>query len=79
MPDDDRPQRLPEGRAWTDAEKRSVMERILAEWQRGDLRHLRLGQMLTAVAAVTPCRLFDVEDDALAEAVEAYAREGRWW
>ena len=73
MPDDDRPRRLPDGRAWTDAEKRRVLERILAAWQRGDVRHLRLGQMLTG--ALAPHRLWTIEDDALAAAVEAYARE----
>jgi len=57
----------PEGRAVTPEQKRKAMERVLAAWLL--VPELRLGQFIEN-ATGNP---FYVEDDALAEACEAYA------
>jgi hypothetical protein len=60
-------------RALTADQKRAVLERLLAAWLRAP--ELRLGQLIdNAVRAKTGCLpdLFDVEDEQLAELVEAF-------
>lgn len=62
------------GRAYTYAEKRAIMEKILAAWAVN--QHLRLGQFLeNAVKLHNGADLFYLEDEILAEAVLEYAKK----
>lgn len=56
-----------EGRADTPAKKREVTQRLLRAWQR--VPELRLGQL---VLCAIRDDLFDLEDFALIEAIEAF-------
>lgn len=60
----------PKGRAATPEAKREIVERLLAAWEKAP--QLRLGQLI--VAATQGRRLFHVEDEALAEALEAFVQ-----
>lgn len=63
-----------EGRAYTYAEKRSIMEKILAVWSA--YPDMRLGQLLVnSHVSASPNHnsdIFYVEDDKLAEEVETF-------
>lgn len=58
-------------RAITADQKRAIVEQLLAAWEKRP--GLRLGQLLmNAASGVAP--VYYIEDDALAEAVEAFAK-----
>jgi len=59
------------GRAYTEEQKRAVLDRLLAAWLRaGDMR---LGQMLAnANADFSGCDIFYIEDEGLAAKVESF-------
>ena len=63
------------GRAETPEQKRAVIERILAAWERAP--EIRFGQLLVnannASTSASAVALFYAEDEALAEAVERFA------
>lgn len=59
------------GRAITPEAKRAIVERLLAAWQGSPLR---FGQLLTAAADRAERDTFYIEDEALADAVEALAK-----
>lgn len=61
----------PAGRALTDEQKRAVMERLLAAWQKRPA--LRLGQMLEAANGIG--NLFYREDEDLVQDVERLVEE----
>lgn len=63
------------GRPVTPDQKRAIVERVLVAWQRVPFQ--RLGQLIDNAMrgpdGAQPCDLSDVEDDDLAELVEAFA------
>lgn len=62
----------PRGRAYANADKRLIVERLFLAWTNNP--HLRLGQL---IANALPCerQLFHVEDEELAEIIEAFPKE----
>jgi uncharacterized protein YihD (DUF1040 family) len=67
----------PPGRAFTTAQKRELVERLLAAWQRSP--HQRLGQFISNAAHAASHEgrsvdLFQVEDDLFALMVENFAK-----
>jgi len=60
------------GRALTDQQKRAVVERLLAAWR--VVPKLRLGQLLINSEGLGR-DLFYIEDETLAELVEAFVEE----
>jgi hypothetical protein len=60
-----------QGRAYTDEEKRAVLDRLYAAWCRVSAQ--RLGQLL--VNANGESALFYREDEVLARQVESFAKE----
>jgi hypothetical protein len=61
------------GRALTGSHKRAIVERIYAAWTTEGVNQLRLGQLVdNAVSAARGAAVFNVEDEALAIAVEQF-------
>lgn len=66
------------GRAVTDAEKRTILDRIYRAWTLPAVAQQRLGQLVfNAARFPSECDLFYVEDEAIATRVEDLARDGQ--
>lgn len=66
------------GRAVTDAQKEAVMLRIMSAWRTPGVDQLRLGQFIeNVIFEMKPGNIFNIEDEALAEACEAFAARRR--
>lgn len=64
-------QRVP-GRAYTLSEKKALLDRVLTVWSQYE--DMRLGQLLSN-AVFNGADIFNIEDDALCEALEKFLSE----